>query len=139
MTQHEHKDILLNINIEKSNVALKIAELSIGENAIVSALNRIYYAVFYTVSAMAIKYDFITSKHAQMLGWFNKKFIHEEKTFDKSLNEIYRVAFDLRQENDYNDDVLPDIDKATELITDAKAFIEIVRKEINKINTEDKL
>jgi len=132
----EYKDILIKRCLEKSDEAMKYAEIALHDKALMTAFNRIYYAIFYTVSALARKHDYITSKHTSLMGWFNKKFIHEDKTFGKNLNEIYRVAFDLRQENDYEDDVLPDIDKATELITDAKAFIKIVRKEIN-INTEE--
>ena len=130
MTQNEHKDILLNINIEKSDEALKIAELSISENAIISALNRIYYAVFYTVSALAIKHDFTTSKHSKMMGWFNKKFVHEEKIFSTELGGIYKKAFQFRQRGDYDTEYPTDIEKAKELLADAKVFIETVRKAI---------
>ena len=40
MTSNEHKDTFIKINIEKSDEALRIAELSIRENAAMSALNR---------------------------------------------------------------------------------------------------
>ena len=46
----------IKINIEKSDEAIEIA---LNRNA----LNRIYYAVFYTITALAEKNDFKTSKH----------------------------------------------------------------------------
>jgi uncharacterized protein (UPF0332 family) len=130
MALNEHKDTFIKINIEKSDEALRIAELSISENAIMSALNRIYYSVFYTVTALAVKHDFITAKHTQMMGWFNKKFIHEEKIFDKELSKIYRNIFLLRQKGDYDTEYPANIDQAKELLADAKVFIEAVRKVI---------
>ena len=130
MTQNEHKDIFIKINIEKSDEALRIAELSIRENAIMSALNRIYYAVFYTVSALAVKNDFVTAKHTQMMGWFNKKFIYEDKVFNKELSKIYDKIFQFRQRSDYNTEYPADLEQAKELLADAKVFIEAVRKTI---------
>jgi hypothetical protein len=131
MKQNEHKEILLNINIEKSDEALKIADYAIREGALTTALNRIYYAVFYTVSAMAIKHDFITSKHAQMLGWFNKKFVYEEKIFSTELGGIYKKTYQFRQRSDYDTEYPTDIEQAKELLADAKVFIKAVRKEID--------
>ena len=130
MVSNERKDIFIKINIEKSDEALRIAELSIGENAIMSAFNRIYYAVFYTVSALAVKNDFTTSKHTKMMGWFNKKFIYENKIFDKELSKIYRNIFLFRQKGDYDTEYPTDIEQAKELLADAKVFIEAVRKVI---------
>ena len=130
MTQNEHKDIFISINIDKSNEALRIAEFAISENAVTTALNRIYYAVFYTVTALAVKHDFITSKHAQMMGWFNKKFIHEDKVFNKELSKIYDNIFQFRQRGDYTSEYPADIEKAKELLVDVKVFVETVRKVI---------
>lgn len=44
-----------------------------------TALNRLYYAIFYAVAALAQKFNFITSKHSQLLGWFNREFIKTGK------------------------------------------------------------
>ena len=94
MDRNEERKIFININIEKSDDALKFAVIAINENSVITALNRIYYAVFYTVSALAIKNDFRTAKHSALIGWFNKKFINEERVFDTKLLKIYRDIFD---------------------------------------------
>jgi len=39
------------------------------------AANRIYYAIYYIVSALALKNDFFDIKHNQLLGWFNRNFV----------------------------------------------------------------
>ena len=130
MVPNEFTDILIKVNLDKSDEALKVAEYSIKENALMTAYNRAYYSIFYTVSALALKHDFRTSKHKAMLQWFNKKFIHEMKLFDSELYDIYKEAFKYRQKGDYDDFYIPNLEKANELLTDAKIFIESVRKEI---------
>ena len=72
----EDKIILINHRINKSHLTIDDAKFSIENNKISIALNRIYYAIFYIVSALSLIYDFSTSKHKQLLGWFNKNFIY---------------------------------------------------------------
>ncbi len=43
------------------------------------AVNRILcLRSFYMLSALALKHGFSTSKHKQLIGWFNKQFVKEE-------------------------------------------------------------
>ena len=130
MVPNEYRDILIQRNIEKSDEALEVAQESIDKNRLTTALNRIYYAVFYTVSALAEKHNFKTVKHSRMMGWFNQKFIYEDKFFDKELSKIYQNIFQFRQKGDYDAEYPTDIEKAKELLADAKIFIETVRKAI---------
>ncbi|MDR1327291.1 MAG: HEPN domain-containing protein [Heliobacteriaceae bacterium] len=126
----QYKDILVNINIEKSDEALEVAQESLENNRLTTALNRIYYAIFYTVIALAYKHNFETSKHAKLMGWFNKKFIYTDKIFDPKIYKIYENAFMLRQESDYETLYQPDIEQAKSLLADTKTFIKTVRKAI---------
>ena len=124
------KEILINVYFDKSVEAFESAEILLNNNKHKSASNRIYYAVFYTVCALAEKHDYITAKHTQMMGWFNKKFIYEDKIFDIELSKIYRDTFNYRQESDYNKAYNSTMEKATELFHRAKYFIETVRTKI---------
>ena len=124
----QYKDILIQRNIEKSNEALEVAEESLENNRLTTALNRMYYAIFYTVTALAYKYGFTSSKHASLMGWFNKKFVYMDKVFEPKIYKIYENAFMLRQESDYEAMYNPNIEQAKELFKDAKKFIETVRK-----------
>ena len=130
MESNERKNILIKLNIDKSDEALKIADYAIGEGALMTVLNRAYYAIFYTVSALAVKHDFVTSKHIGMMKWFNEKFVHNEKVFGSEQLNIYKKAFLLRQKGDYDTEYPADIENAKELLADAKVFIEAVRKVI---------
>jgi uncharacterized protein (UPF0332 family) len=125
-----HKDILIERWLEKSDEAIQAAELTLKESLLAVALNRIYYAIFYVVMALAEKYDFKTSKHAKLMGWFNKKFVYEDKLFRSEMFDIYKGAFSYRQESDYDAMYTPNIEKTTELLADAKKFVEEVKKVI---------
>ena len=127
-----HKEDLINIAIEKSKQAIKSAKDNIENNNLETAQNRIYYALFYIVTALAYKNDFITSKHSQLKGWFNKKFIYEDKVFEPEMIEIYNELYQFRQKSDYDLGYTPDIETVQESLVDVTEFVEKVKKEIFK-------
>lgn len=43
-----------------------------------SIINRLYYAMFYTVLALLVFEPFSSSKHSGVLAYFNKRYIKEE-------------------------------------------------------------
>jgi uncharacterized protein (UPF0332 family) len=131
MVPNEFKDILKKINIDKSDEALKAAEMMIRENMLFTALNRIYYACFYTVTALAEINDFKTSKHSSMLGWFHKNFVFEGKTFTKEQYKVYEQTFRYRLRGDYDTLYTPSMEETTDLLAKAKSFIETVREYIS--------
>ncbi len=96
------KAALIKYRINKSKETIEAAKLLIDNNLLSHAENRIYYAIFYIVSALSLKYDFSTSKHKTLLGWFNKNFIHNKK-LPVEMKNIYKDAFENRQESDYED------------------------------------
>lgn len=73
----------------------------IDSNKLVVAVNRIYYGLYYAVTALAIKHRFETSKHLQLIGWFNKEFIATQK-LDKKNGKILRIAYQNRIKGDYD-------------------------------------
>ncbi len=125
-----HKEDLINIAVEKSNQAIKSAKDNIENNNLETAQNRIYYALFYIVTALAYQNDFITSKHSQLKGWFNKKFIYEDKVFEPEMIEIYNELYQFRQKSDYDLGYTPDIETVQESLVDVIKFIEKVKKKI---------
>ena len=59
MVLDKYKEELIEINLEKSEESLKAAEMMLSNNMLMTALNRTYYSIFYIVTALAKKYDFI--------------------------------------------------------------------------------
>ena len=126
----EYNGILIRNCIDKSKAALSDAEYLLKDERKDVTLNRLYYAVFYIVQALAYKENFVTSKHSQLMGWFNKKFIHEDKIFPQRMYEIYKNAFINRQEADYELLTAFDmsIDQVKTYLEDSKYFVETVEK-----------
>lgn len=80
------KDILVKYRIERAEGTLEEIELAIENDKLHLAANRIYYSVFYVVSALALKNEFKTSKHSQLLSWFNREIVKTgliDKNFGK--------------------------------------------------------
>lgn len=67
----ETKKLIIENNINKAHQAIKDAKMLLNADSFVGALNRIYYGIFYIISALGIKHEYSTSKHSQLIGWFN--------------------------------------------------------------------
>ena len=80
----DYTTTLINYRIERAKEAMSDALDDIEKNRLFSASNRIYYAIFYMVSALSLKNNFSTSKHKQLMGWFNHNFYYTGKV-DKRL------------------------------------------------------
>lgn len=127
----QHKDILIKKSLEKADEALKHAEISIKDNFICGAHNRIYYAIFYSVLALGYLEGFVTGKHRELEGWFNKTFIYEREVFDSSLYRLYKRIHDNRLKYDYDIIEIPTKEEAEKDLEEARAFINVISEYIN--------
>ena len=100
LTETNRKDLIIH-NTEKAYSTQKEVEFLIENKYYSLALNRIYYGMFYILSAIALKNGFATSNHSQLIGWFNKNYVKENKVNRKIGRMIYR-AFEQRMKSDYN-------------------------------------
>lgn len=66
---------LIQHRILKSKETIEEAKLSYQNKRYRLALKRVYYSIFYIVSALSLKYNFSTSKHKQLMGWFAANFV----------------------------------------------------------------
>ncbi len=96
------KEDYISYRLSRSEEAIKDTELAIKNNSLFNAENRIYYAIYYLVSALAAKNNYSTSKHKQLRNWFHDNFIRNE-TVSQDLWKIYKKAFDNRIAGDYDD------------------------------------
>jgi len=131
----QHKQILIKNLIEKSERALDDAKLAIDNQRLETAQNRIYYSMFYIVSALGYLNNFSTSKHGQLISWFNKTFI-KEKVFDKELAITYKEAYENRMKSDYEFTYKPVKENVQKLFYKAEDFLKTITNYINK-NSED--
>jgi uncharacterized protein len=75
----EDRKALIKHRISKANDAIRDVEFLIKSKKPLLAINRIYYGIFYILSALSLKHDYQTSKHQQLIGWFNQEFVASGK------------------------------------------------------------
>ena len=97
----EDRELLIHNYLEKSRTTIKKVEFLVENSEYQLAVNRIYYGIYYSLSALAIKHQYSTSKHAQLIGWFNRTFV-KAGAIEKEFSKMIRKAFENRMEGDYN-------------------------------------
>jgi len=121
------KEDIVKYRIERCLETVGEAQTAINEEHYFLAANRIYYAIFYIVNALAIKDGFRTSKHYQLLGWFNKNYV-KSGIVENKFGKIYRNAFETRMESDYDDFVQFTAEEINTNFTEMKSFVEEIKR-----------
>lgn len=96
-----------------------------------SAVNRIYYAMFYAVLALLVREPFQGSKHSGIISYFNRCFI-KEGVFSSEMGKYLNLAFEARQEVDYKEFSELTAENVQELLKHAKMFVEEVKKHLKR-------
>lgn len=120
---------LIKYRLEQAEDTINDVRILIENNRFRAAVNRIYYGMFYSLLALGLKNNFETSKHTQLIGWFNKSFINEG-LIDTKYGKIINKAFNRRTKGDY--DIYIDFDKdvVIEMFNDMQDFISKIRQYI---------
>ena len=122
MKNTENKEALIQYRIEQANSSIDTVQLLITHEKYNAAINRMYYGMFYMLLAVAVKEGFETSKHQQLIGWFNKTFIKEDR-LPKRFGKMVSQTFKSRQVSDYEAFVVFEKEEVSKLFTDMKDFI----------------
>ena len=116
------KNELLIYRRKRAQETLQDAKILYRENSLYSAVNRIYYSLFYEVSALLAAFDLASAKHSGVRAIFNEHFVKTGKV-SVETGKFYSVMFDFRQKSDYGDFVHFEHDKVPEWIAKAEICI----------------
>jgi len=122
---------LIKYRLDEARDTIDDVKLLLSNDRLRATLNRIYYGMFYSLLALGLKYNFETSKHQQLIGWFNKNFILEG-LIDSKYGKIINKALNLRTKGDYDSYVEYNKDLVVELFEEMKDFIQELDNFINK-------
>lgn len=122
----EDRSNLINYRLEQAGETVQDVYLLIKNNRLRSAINRIYYGMFYSLLALGLAHDFETSKHSQLIGWFNKNFIHSGKINSK-YGKIINKAFNRRTKGDYDAFVEFEKEIVEEMYIEMQDFIQNIK------------
>jgi uncharacterized protein len=86
------------------------------------AVNRIYYACFYAVSALLATSEMSASKHSGVRALFNQHWI-KVGALEPYLGAFYGAMFDRRQTGDYEPYTEFERADVEEWLTEARAFV----------------
>ena len=121
---------LINHNIAKAFETQKEVKFLIDNEYYSLALNRIYYSMFYIISALGLKNEFSTSNHSQLIGWFNKNFV-KENIVERRIGKAIYKAFEQRTKGDYNILQKFNQEDAIEGFNNLNEVLQVVNKLIN--------
>jgi uncharacterized protein (UPF0332 family) len=113
--------------LNRSQESLEEARLLADNRHLAGAINRIYYAMFYAVSALALSHGFSTSSHAQLRGYFNREFVRTGRV-SIDLGRAFGTAFDSRSKGDYDDLVQFDAEQVSVMLVEAQQFVHTVSR-----------
>ncbi|MCB2197504.1 MAG: HEPN domain-containing protein [Bacteroidetes bacterium] len=94
-----------------------------------SAVNRLYYSVFYAVNAILVQNEIIAQSHSGVKSQFSLHFIKTgklEKKYGKLLAELY----DWRQKGDYESLYEFDSKSVLPLFDSVLEMIQVIEKEL---------
>ena len=113
---------LIRYRLEEAIETIADVQLLIDNDRLRAALNRIYYGMFYSLLALGLAYQFETSKPQQLIGWFNKNFIHEG-LIDPKFGKIINKASTRRTQGDYESYIEFNKEVILEMFGEMKEFI----------------
>lgn len=120
---------LINYRITRAEEALEEAKILFDSKHFNAAVNRLYYACFYTVSALLLSEGLSSAKHSGVRSLFNQHWVKNGR-INKEFGKFYGQIFDHRQNSDYSDFINFDKDQVSELLDETKTFVRILKSKI---------
>lgn len=122
---------LVQYRINKARNTLDEVTLHVENGLWNTAINRLYYACYYSVIALLINDKINAATHAGVRRMFGLHFV-KTGLIDRELGRFYSDIFDMRQTGDYEDyidyseeDVLDLLMPANKLISKVEALLNI--------------
>lgn len=121
----ESKIALINYRIERAYETLNEAQYNADGGFYVAAVNRMYYACYYAVIALLLKYEISAQTHGGVRSMLGLHFVSKgivSKEDGKTFNDL----FEKRHSGDYDDFVICDQEMVDNLLPKAKHFIDVI-------------
>jgi len=121
ITEQERND-LIQYRLSEAKETILDVQILLENNRLRASVNRIYYGMFYSLLALGIAYGFETSKHQQLIGWFNKNFVYKG-LIDTRFGQYINKASNRRTKGDYESFIIFDKEIIEEMFEEMKAFV----------------
>jgi uncharacterized protein (UPF0332 family) len=121
------RQAVITLRLQNADGALLDAGVLLDRGSLRGAANRIYYAVFHALSALALGDGKVFGKHQGIISYFHADCVRTER-FEKRFGRIVQQAFEDRTEADYEDDVSFSEDILRTRIRDVNELIDLVKR-----------
>ncbi len=127
----EERSAYAKLRIETANNTFQAARILAQNGFWNSAVNRLYYSVFYAASALLVCEEVYTQTHSGMRNQFSRVFIKTGK-LDRKYGNLMTQLYDWRQKGDYENLYDFNADMVNQLFEPVKEMLETLEFEINK-------
>lgn len=121
--------------LARAGQALEAARASLERSLLNDAVNRLYYACFYAVSALLISRGLSSSKHSGVRSLFERHFV-KDGPLPKPLGRFYHQLSDSRQEGDYTDFATFAREDVASWSAQAEEFVAAITSQLEKQSGE---
>ncbi len=128
MTPDERKEYV-KYRIESAYKTVDAAKVLAEKGFWNSAVNRLYYAVFYAVNALLVFNNIETKSHSATKSKFSLHFVKTGK-FDKKYGKLLAELYDWRQKGDYENIFDYDSESVKPLFEPVSEMIKLIDAEI---------
>jgi uncharacterized protein (UPF0332 family) len=132
MNESEAQEKLIELWLEKAGEALASAELELNAGHTNFAVNRLYYACFYVVTALLLRDGKQFARHSAVKSEFGRTYIKPGR-LDVKWNKFYQKLFDDRQEGDYIPTTTFEASDVSTSLQKAREFIDLIRGLIDAV------
>ena len=122
MTPQEKRREIIKYWFEKAQESIDAAQDEMQANRLSFAVNRIYYASFYAVSAVLLKENLEFKKHSGVRAALHRQLVKSGK-ISKEHGKFYDELFEARQRGDYIELVQFDRQQVENWLNHARIFL----------------
>ena len=117
--------------IKQARETLEEAEVLFEQDFWRGTINRAYYAMFYSVLALAASQGVVISKHTHAISFLDKEFVRKG-IFPKEISRALHIWFDERQTSDYGEIWDLEYAEAETALKEAKIFVKTIEDYLKK-------
>ena len=123
---NDSRDALIKYRLERSKETISEAVLLSNSGYYNAAVNRLYYACYYSAVALLLKNGISVQTHAGVKTMIGLKFVNTGK-LSPAIARTFSILFNQRQSSDYDDFVYCDKEMVEELLPKAQDFLDAVK------------
>ncbi|HUS91790.1 MAG TPA: HEPN domain-containing protein [Phycisphaerae bacterium] len=126
MSKRSEQADLVKLWLSKAEDSLESAALELDAGHVLFAVNRLYYACFYAITALLLSEGKQFARHASVLAEFNRAWVKTGRV-DRTWGSFAHSLFDDRQQADYLPAVIFTPADTSGRLDQARRFVALVR------------